>query len=76
MTIMVSRIPSYNGFSDADAFMDSFITHMEELSLDSIEEITRKYKRNNQCTNRARHTKDINIVNDYIENLKASAATE
>lgn len=76
MTIMVSRIPSYSGFSDADDFMDSFISHMEELSLDSIEEIIRIYRRNNQCTNRARHPKDIKTVNDYIETLKASSATE
>ena len=73
MTIMVSQIPHFNGFSDADNFMDSFIIHMNELSLASIEEIIGKYNSNNQCIYRTRHPKDINIVNNYIKTLKASS---
>ena len=67
MKEMVSHIPSFNGFYDADVFMSSFISHLAELSKESIEEVMKIYKRNNQCTNRGRHASDMAVVNKYLE---------
>ena len=72
MKLMVTRISSYNGFSEADAFMSSFISHLDEMSIDTIENVLTIYDRNNQCTNRGRHAADIAVVNKFLKehNLK------
>jgi hypothetical protein len=67
MQKLVSRIPAYFGFDDADSFMRSFISHLEEMSIETIEEIISVYKKNSQCTNRGRHSADMAIVNKYLE---------
>ena len=67
MKLMVSRISSYNAFSDADAFMSSFLKHIDKIKVDTIDEVLKIYKRNSQCTNRARHTSDMAAVNKYLE---------
>lgn len=67
MKIMVSAIPTYNGFCDADKFMSSFKTHMQELSIDAIKEIIEIYHKNYQCTRRDKHSADIAEVRTYIE---------
>lgn len=67
MKLMVSRISSYNAFSDADAFMSSFLKHIDKIKVDTIDEVLKIYKTNNQCTNRARHTSDMVEVNKYLE---------
>ena len=50
MKEMASHIPSFFGFDDANAFMDSFIAHLEEMPVEAIEEIIAIYKKNSQCT--------------------------
>lgn len=67
MQTLVSRIPAYHGFDDADSFMRSFTSHLEEMSIETIEEIIRIYKKNPQCTNRGRHLSDMDVVNKYLE---------
>lgn len=67
MQKLASRIPAYFGFDDADSFMRSFISHLEEMSIETIEEIISVYKKNSQCTNRSRHASDMVIVNKYLE---------
>lgn len=67
MKLMVSRIPKYNGFDAADAFMRSMLSHIEELSVDAIREIMRTYKNNSQCINRARNSSDLAEVKKYLE---------
>ncbi len=67
MSVMVSSIPTFSGFSSADYFMDSFIEHINELSIDSINEIIKIYRSNNQCIYRSRHVTDIVKVNKYVE---------
>ena len=72
MKEMVRNIPTFNGFNDADAFMSSFISHLSEMSIESIEEVMKIYNRNNQCKNRARHSADIEIVNKYLDENRPS----
>ena len=75
MKEIVSHIPSYSAYRDADAFMSSFITHIAEMTIEGIEEVIGIYKRNNQCTNRSRHSTDIVEVNKYLEECKAKIET-
>ena len=72
MKEMVAHIPSYSAFRDADVFMSSFIRHIEEISIDVIEEVLKIYNRNSQCTNRAKHTSDMSVVNKYLDEHRDS----
>ena len=72
MKDMVAHIPSYHAFYDADVFMSSFMSHLDEMTTDDIEEVLRTYRKNNQCTNRARHTADITTISKYLEERKIS----
>lgn len=67
MKEIVSKIPTFNAFHDADVFMNCFIDHLEEMSTDDIEEIMKIYKRNSQCTNRGRHSSDMHVINKFLE---------
>lgn len=67
MIEMVTEIPCYNGFSTADYFMESLITHINDMSLDALNTIMGKYNSNSQCTNRSRHKDDLKIVNTHIK---------
>ena len=71
MKEIVSVIPTFNAFHDADVFMSCFMDHLEEMSVDAIEEVLKIYKRNSQCTNRGRHTSDMNVINKYLEEQRA-----
>ncbi len=73
MELMVSSIPYYNGFDSADNFMDSLKTHKTEISSESLKKIMSVYSFNSQCTQRARHTRDKNEINDYLETLKSES---
>lgn len=65
--IQVKAIPTFNGFSDADCFMSFFKDHLTELNVSDINAVMKIYWRNNQCTNRARHSEDYSIIEKYIE---------
>lgn len=67
MKQMVTHIPRFNAFSDADSFMSSFISHMKEMTVDGIEEILKIYRGNIQCVNRGRHKTDIAEVQKYLD---------
>lgn len=67
MKVMIARVPRFNGFDDADAFIDSFKKHLEELSIEDIEDVMKIYKRNDQCVNRGRHSTDSADIRKYIE---------
>lgn len=66
MKLMVNSIPFYNGFHDADVFTSSLKKHIEELSINGINEILTIYNKNNQCTMRSAHTTDISVINQYL----------
>lgn len=66
LEIMVDSIPTFNGFYSADCFMSFVIEHKEDISLDCLKRIWGKYKSNPQCKNRARHSEDIKILNEYL----------
>ena len=44
MKEIVSEIPPFNAFHDADVFMSFFMDHLEEMSIDAIEEVLKIYK--------------------------------
>lgn len=67
VVIMAKAIPTFNGFYDADCFMSFFKDHLEELSIENINEVLRIYRRNGQCTNRARDAADMAEINKYIK---------
>ena len=67
MIEMVKRIPNYMGYDDADLFMNFFITNLSKLDLDTIKEVMKIYGGNSQCTNRGRHSEDINTIKKYLE---------
>lgn len=67
MKELVSEIPTFFGFDDANAFMSVFLDHLEKMSIEVIDEIMGIYKKNSQCTNRNRHSADMEIVNKYLE---------
>ena len=74
MKELVSAIPTFNAFHTADMFMSSFIAHLPDMSVETIEEIIKVYKKNSQCTNRGRHTSDIATVNKYLEDQRSADA--
>ena len=37
------------------------------MSIDTIKEVMKIYKRNSQCTNRGRHTSDMKAINSFLE---------
>lgn len=67
MKEMVSAIPTFNAFDDADIFMNCFLDHLEEMSIDAIKEVMNIYKGNFQCTNRGRHSSDLNVINKFLK---------
>ena len=67
VVIMVNAIPIYYGFDSADCFMNFFLNHLEELTIDEINAVMKIYRGNDQCTNRGRHLGDTAIVKKYIE---------
>lgn len=72
--IMVSAIPRFNGFSDADSFMDFFKEHIQALSAKEVEEVMQIYRGNSQCVNRARHSSDIVEIKKYLDDLKQASS--
>ena len=73
MKDMVAHIPAYHAFYDADVFMSSFMAHLDEMTVDGIEAVLKIYRTNNQCTNRARHTADMDSIRKYLEERKANS---
>lgn len=67
MKEMAAHIPSFHAFYEADVFMSFFMSHLEELTNETIQEVLKIYRRNNQCTNRARHAADMAIINKFLE---------
>ena len=65
--IMAKAVPNFHGFYDADHFMSFFKEHLEELSIENINEVLRIYRGNGQCTNRARDAVDMAEVDKYIK---------
>lgn len=70
--IMVKAIPTFNGFYDADCYMNFFKDHLSELTSEDIKEILKIYRRNGQCTKRARNSEDISVIRKYLEDNKES----
>lgn len=69
MVIMVKAIPKYWGYDAADSYASFFIEHFEEIDEETIKIIIKKYKQNNQCYDRARHAKDAEQINTYLEKI-------
>ena len=65
--IMAKNIPTYYGFDSADCFMNFFLNHLQELTIDDVNAVMKIYRGNDQCINRGRHSVDIAIVKEYIE---------
>lgn len=66
-SIMVSAIPDYNGFDDADCYMAFLKNHVEELTASDLRGIVDIYNMNDQCYRRIRHTEDMDVINAYLE---------
>ena len=67
MKEMVSAIPTFNAFHDADVFVSCFMEHLEEMSLEDIKDVLRIYNANPQCRNRAKDKVDMDKINKYLE---------
>lgn len=67
VVIMVKAIPTYDGFNDADRYMNFFKEHITELSISEIQEVLEIYRSNGQCTNRGRNDDDMLEIGKYIK---------
>lgn len=67
MKHIVMHIPTFSGFTDADCFMESFISHITEMTINGVEEVLKIYDDNSQCVNRGRHSSDMKKVNEYLK---------
>lgn len=47
--------------------MSFFKDHLEELSIENINEVLRIYRNNRQCTNRSRDAADMAEIDKYIK---------
>ena len=72
MKELVSAIPKFNAFHDADVFMSSFVDHLAEMTIDAIEEIMEIYESNSQCTNRNRHKTDKEKIEQHLEERRCT----
>lgn len=70
MMDMVKHIPNYMGYDDADSFMTCFIDNLSKIEPNTIREIIKLYNYNSQCTNRGRHSMDIECVEKYLSTLQ------
>lgn len=70
MVDMVKHIPNYMGYDDADSFMTCFIDNLSKIEPNTIREIIKLYNNNSQCTNRGRHSTDIECVEKYLSTLQ------
>lgn len=69
LLVMINAVPIYSGFYAADRFMSFFKEHLNDLTKEDIENILNQYYKNDQCTRRSRHDKDMREVQDYINNI-------
>jgi hypothetical protein len=67
---MADSIPSYNGFYDADNFMEFLIENLELFRLDQIKNIRKIYQSKSQCTIRRNHSSEDSKVKEYIDKLE------
>lgn len=68
--ILINKVPPYNGFNDADGFMNFFKKHLQDLAIEDIESIMSIYSSSNQCVYRSRHSADYQEVNKYLQEHK------
>ena len=73
MKEIASAISTFNAFYEADVFMSFFLEHLEEMSINAIEDVLEIYKRNPQCTNRNRHIHDMSIVTEFLDEHRDTA---
>lgn len=74
--ILINKIPPYNGFNDADGFMNFFKKHLQDLAIEDIESIMSIYSSSNQCVHRSRHSADYQEVNKYLQEHKDKSDSE
>ena len=74
--ILINKIPPYNGFNDADGFMNFFKKHLQDLAIEDIDSVMSIYRRNGQCIGRSRHSTDYQEVSMYLEEHKVHDTSE
>lgn len=72
VVIMANAIPTFNGFYDADCYMSFFKDHITKLSISEINDVLKIYRRNGQCTNRARDSADMAEIEKYIKEQEST----
>lgn len=68
--LMAKSIPSYNGFSAADCFMEFFVENIKLFELEQIKQIRGIYQSEYQCTSRRNYSSQDSKVKKYIEELE------
>lgn len=69
--LMAKSIPSYNGFYEADCFMEFFIENIKLFELDQIKNIRNIYQSDSQYTGRRNHSYEDSKVKEYIDKLES-----
>ena len=70
--ILRKAIPTFNGFYSADCYMSFLKEHITELSISEINDVLKIYRRNGQCTNRARDAADMAEIEKYIKEQEST----
>lgn len=72
LTTMIKVVPSFNGFNDADCFMNCVLNNLTKLTLQDLDKLRSSYYgNNNQLYGRFRNVADIQVINNYITTEKA-----
>ena len=74
--ILINKVPPYNGFNDADGFMNFFKKYLQDLAIEDIESVMSIYMSSNQCVYRSRHSEDYQEVSKYLEEHKVHDTSE
>lgn len=74
LELMMKSVPDYSGFHDADCYMNCLLNHLNDLTLENLDNLRTIYKSNNQLYGRGRNDIDTKKINDYISNLKSQTA--
>ena len=67
MILQAKSIPNFDGYNDADAYMNVFKENIENISSEAKKIIMEIYNKNIQCTRRNRHSSDMEFLKPFLD---------
>lgn len=71
MILQAKSIPNFDGYNDADAYMNVFKENIENISSEAKKIIMEIYNKNIQCTRRNRHSSDMEFLKPFLDDTRS-----